>query len=63
MESMKIQDDIMELNSIIPHFLNLSKQKVWFDYDREADVLYINYRKPQRADDSEMLDRRILIVK
>ena len=27
--------------------------KLWVDYDKEADVLYINFGKPQKADDAE----------
>ena len=27
----------------------LPSQHVWLDYDKEADVLYISFRKPQRA--------------
>lgn len=29
------------------------KSKLWIDYDEEADVLYVNFTKPQKADDSE----------
>ena len=61
MASITIQNEILEFNSIIPHLLKLSKQKIWFDYDKEADVLYINYRKPQRATDSEMLDNGVIV--
>lgn len=28
--------------------------RVWMDYDEEADVLYMSFRKPQQATDSEM---------
>ena len=34
---------------------------LWSSYDAEADVLYINFKKPSRADDSEMTDDDILI--
>lgn len=33
--------------------LALSRQ-VWIDYDSEADVLYLSFRKPQQATDSEL---------
>jgi uncharacterized protein YuzE len=29
--------------------LKLPTQHVWLDYDEPADVLYISFRKPQRA--------------
>lgn len=25
---------------------------LWIDYDKEADVLYVNFGRPQKADDS-----------
>jgi len=33
--------------------LALSRQ-IWVDYDAEADVLYLSFRKPQQATDSEL---------
>ena len=30
------------------------------DYDKEADVLYINFKRPQKATDSEMLENGVL---
>jgi len=34
---------------------------MWIDYDKEADVLYISFRRPQKATDSEMLKNGILL--
>ena len=31
-----------------------SRNQVWIDYDKEADVLHISFRKPQQANDSVM---------
>ena len=28
---------------------------MWIDYDKQADVIYINFIRPQKATDSEML--------
>jgi uncharacterized protein YuzE len=28
--------------------------QIWVDYDAEADVLYLSFRKPQQANDSLM---------
>jgi uncharacterized protein YuzE len=36
------------------HFLKLGAKKLWFDYDEEADVLYVSFRRPQKATDSRM---------
>ncbi len=40
----------------IPYLLNLPSKRIWIDYDEEADVLYISFRKPQQANDSIMED-------
>jgi len=37
--------------------LNLFKmpsKRTWIDYDDEADMLYLSFRKPQQANDSVM---------
>lgn len=34
---------------------------MWVVYDKEADVLYLNFKKPSHADDSELTDDDILI--
>ncbi|MGH7963605.1 MAG: DUF2283 domain-containing protein [Candidatus Binatia bacterium] len=36
------------------HFLKLGTKKLWMDYDEEADVLYVSFRRPQKATDSRM---------
>jgi len=38
----------------IPYLLEMPSKRIWIDYDDEADVLYISFRKPQQANDSEM---------
>jgi uncharacterized protein YuzE len=39
----------------------LPVDKFWVDYDREADVLYVSFRRPQEATDSEMRDDGVLV--
>ena len=39
----------------------MPETKVWVDYDKEADVLYISFKRPQHATDSEMLQNGILL--
>ncbi|MFH1096541.1 MAG: DUF2283 domain-containing protein [Candidatus Desantisbacteria bacterium] len=57
-----ISREVMEeFSQITPHLLKLPVSKMWIDYDKEADVLYISLRKPQKATDSEMLDNGILL--
>lgn len=41
---------------LIDEVLALPVRQLWTDYDAEADVLYISFRKPQQANDSIMED-------
>jgi uncharacterized protein YuzE len=43
--------------------LKLPAQHMWLDYDKEADVLYVSFRKPQRATETIELDTDILVRK
>ena len=52
---------VSEINKIVPHLLKLPERKMWIDYDQETDVLYVSFRRPQRASDSEMLENGILL--
>jgi len=51
----------------IQNYLNLihtvkqsPKGYLWSSYDSEADVLYINFKKPSHATDSELTDEDII---
>lgn len=46
---------------VTPYLLKFPYRKMWIDYDKEADVLYINFKKPQKATDSEMTKKGILL--
>jgi uncharacterized protein YuzE len=45
----------------IPFLLDFPTPKFWVDYDREADVLYISFDRPQNATDSDMTDDGFLL--
>ena len=47
--------------TVVPQVLQLHQKNIWFSYDEEADVLYLNFKKPNRADDSELLDNDVLV--
>ncbi|MGH9396234.1 MAG: DUF2283 domain-containing protein [Terriglobia bacterium] len=34
---------------------------VWLSYDTEADALYVNYKKPSHATDSELTDDDVIV--
>jgi hypothetical protein len=46
--------------SATPYLLKFPQKRMWIDYDKEADVLYINFKRPQKATDSEMTKEGIL---
>lgn len=47
--------------NFVPQALQLHQKNIWLSYDEEADVLYLNFKKPSHADDSELLDNDVLI--
>ena len=57
--------DINNIQSIVPNIIALSqkKRRFSFDYDKDADVLYISFQKPQQATDTEMINDDILLRK
>jgi len=44
----------------VPYLLTAPTRRIWIDYDDEADVMYISFRKPQRANDSIMEDNDVI---
>jgi len=51
--------EAVEVNSVlnrVPELLDVPYSRIWRVYDKEADVLYLNFKKPSRADDSELTD-------
>jgi uncharacterized protein YuzE len=53
--------DIKEIVKLTPKLLNIPFKRIWYSYDEEADVLYLNFKKPSHADDSELTDDDIII--
>ena len=43
--------------------LKIPTRHIWLDYDKEADVLYMSFRKPQRATKTIEMDNDILVRK
>ena len=42
--------------NLVGELLALPARQVWSEYDGEADVLYLSFRKPQQANDSILED-------
>ena len=53
--------EIREFLKIVPAVRNTPHKYLWSSYDPEADVLYINFKKPSRATDSEMTEDDIIV--
>lgn len=53
--------DIQEYLKLIPAVNRAPQHSVWLTYDTEADTLYVNYKKPSHATDSEMTDDDVII--
>jgi len=53
--------DIKEIVNLTPQLLNIPFKRIWYSYDEEADVLYLNFKKPSHADDRELTDEDIII--
>ena len=61
MATAKIEKTLTEVYELVSHLIKLPETKMWVDYDKEADVLYISFKRPQRSTDSEMLENGVLL--
>ena len=59
----KTEDFIGKCMAIASDMVKLPTHHIWLDYDKEADVLYMSFRKPQRATKTIEKDEDILIRK
>ena len=53
--------EVKKILTLVPELLEVPYSRIWTSYDKEADVLYINFKKPSHADDSEITDEDIII--
>jgi uncharacterized protein YuzE len=53
--------NLQQIVDLAPQLLRLPFRHVWVSFDPEADVLYLNFKKPSHADDTELTDQDILI--
>jgi uncharacterized protein YuzE len=42
-------------------FLSIPFPEIWSYYDREAGALYLNFKRPSQADDSELTDDDLIV--
>jgi uncharacterized protein YuzE len=53
--------EIKEIYKALPYLKNSGAEHLWFDYDKEADVLYISFQRPQRATYTDIMDDGTLV--
>ena len=57
--------DTVELISgareLVAHLLRMPVPRLWSSYDAEGDVLYLTFKRPSRAEDSELTDDDVII--
>ena len=57
MTQLAIEDSIR----LLPAVKQTTRRYLWTSYDAEADVLYMNFKKPSHATDSELTDDDVII--
>jgi len=53
--------EVKRILNLLPDLLKIPYSRIWTSYDKEADVLYINFKKPSYADDSTITDDDVII--
>ncbi|MEO6724926.1 MAG: DUF2283 domain-containing protein [Blastocatellia bacterium] len=53
--------ELERYTKLTPALLAVPHRYLWSSYDAEADVLYINFKKPSFATDSELTDDDVII--
>ncbi|TMA58486.1 MAG: DUF2283 domain-containing protein [Deltaproteobacteria bacterium] len=53
--------DVQEYLKLLPVVKQSPQGSLWSSYDAKADVLYINFKKPSHATDSELTDDDVII--
>ena len=53
--------DVREYIKLVSAVRQSPQGYLWSSYDAEADVLYINFKKPSHATDSELTDEDVII--
>jgi uncharacterized protein YuzE len=53
--------DVREYIKLVSAVRQSPQGYLWSSYDAEVDVLYINFKKPSHATDSELTDEDVII--
>jgi uncharacterized protein YuzE len=61
MEPILEPQTVHTVTEAVPLLLRFPMRRFWVDYDKEADVLYISFRRPQEATDTTMTEDGLLL--
>jgi uncharacterized protein YuzE len=61
MEKTIASQTVESVTLAVPLLLKFPERRFWVDYDAEADVLYISFRRPQQATETEMTEEGVLL--
>ncbi len=53
--------DVQNYVNLIPAVKHSPQGYLWSSYDAEADTLYISFKKPSYATDSELVDDDVIV--
>ena len=53
--------EIQDYLKLLPSLKKSREGLVWLTYDADADTLYVNYKKPSHATDSELTDDDVIV--
>ncbi len=53
--------DIRDYLKLVPAVKQTPQGYMWVSYDSEADTLYVNFKKPSHATDSELTSDDVII--
>jgi uncharacterized protein YuzE len=53
--------EIQDYLKLLPRLKETREGLVWLTYDADADTLYVNYKKPSHATESELTDDDVIV--
>ena len=53
--------DIEEYLKLVPMVQHSPQRCLWSSYDAEADTLYVSFKQPSHATDSELTDHDVIL--
>ena len=53
--------EIQDYLKLLPRLKESRQSLVWLAHDADADTLYVNYKKPSHATDSELTDDDVIV--